>query len=64
MGDIGVTGGHALRRADNDTPYNFLLFVCYIPIIGLNQFIRPRCYQKPNYALTVVNGQSVLHEIE
>ena len=38
-GDKGVMGGHALRRADNDTPYNFsYLFVCYIPVVRLNHY--------------------------
>ena len=67
-GDKGVVLGHALRLTDNDNLYyNFSLFVCNNPIIGLNQFIRP--IDSPNAqrdlcVLTIVNGQSGLHEDE
>ena len=53
---------------DNDNLYyNFSLIVCNNPVIGLNQFIRP--IDSPNAqlnlcALTIVNGQSGLHEDE
>ena len=67
-GDKGVALGLALRLTDKyNLYYNFLLFVCNNPVIGLNQFIRP--IDLPNaqldlYALTIVNGQPGFHEDE
>ena len=64
----GVAFGHALRLTDSDNLfYNFLFYVCYNPVIGLNQFIRPidLTNDQPNLcALTIVNGQPGLHEVE
>ena len=67
-GAKGVAFDHALRLMDKDNLYyNFLLFVCNNPVIGLNQFIRPidsTNDQLDLCALTIVNGQPRLHEDE
>ena len=60
-------GRHALRHADNDTPLQFSLICMLHSHHRIESVYQTHMLPKAQldlYALTVVNGQSVLHENE